>query len=221
MSWQHLHCTPFPRVYHVVSVGGTHPFLQCIKSCVIFVLLCDAGLCQSGGTCQNTPGSFLCTCPPGVTGHRCQYRDVCVSSSCTANSTCVHTITSAAGFVCQELRGSGQLLTVTVAEGGAEVLGQLDDVVNSIQETSEVWCGGNAVEHPIKNPPKRWHNRNSLSTKGTLRGPLSHSANTFLTSEERTLQGEKCLSYIRGLAGIVYRCTMYNQAAILSVTARL
>ena len=40
--------------------------------------------------------------------------------------------------MCQDLRGSGQLLTVTVDGSGTNMLGELDDEVNVFQETSEV-----------------------------------------------------------------------------------
>ena len=73
-------------------------------------------------------------------GNRCQYRDVCISSSCPTNQVCVHTVTRPEGFSCQDLSvgGSGQSLVVTVDEGDVHSLGQLDDQVNTIQEVYQV-----------------------------------------------------------------------------------
>ena len=93
--------------------------------------------CLSGGTCSNIPGSFACSCPPGVTGHRCQYGDTCSSPSpCPSNQTCVLTVTNTEGFVCQDLQ-EGDVLMVTVSGEGVNV-GSLDDQVNILQELNTV-----------------------------------------------------------------------------------
>ena len=35
---------------------------------------CEENVCEGGGTCQMLAGSFICTCPPRLTGTRC---DLC------------------------------------------------------------------------------------------------------------------------------------------------
>ena len=96
--------------------------------------------CQLGGTCENTPGFFICTCLPGVTGHRCQFSDVCSSSPCPSNHTCVLTVTNTDGFVCEVFSDAAMttLLTVMV-DMNVMPSGVLDDQVNTIQETSVVY----------------------------------------------------------------------------------
>lgn len=106
-------------------------------NCFVFFFK-TSGPCQFGGTCENTPGSFLCNCPPGVTGHRCQYRDICSQSLCPIGQDCVLTITNLDGFVCQDVNGSGLLSVVTVDGAGSESAGRLDERVNLIQETEQV-----------------------------------------------------------------------------------
>ena len=45
-------------------------FLSDVNECEVF-----PNLCRGGGQCVNTPGSFKCTCPRGLsldhTGRRC------------------------------------------------------------------------------------------------------------------------------------------------------
>ncbi|PJE77415.1 hypothetical protein CI610_03662 [invertebrate metagenome] len=33
---------------------------------------CEVNMCQNGGVCENTPGSYYCKCPMGWTGKHCQ-----------------------------------------------------------------------------------------------------------------------------------------------------
>lgn len=46
---------------------------------------CSVNRCKNGGTCENTPGSFVCRCPPGWTGQHCEFgtNAVSVLSFCT------------------------------------------------------------------------------------------------------------------------------------------
>lgn len=47
-------------------------------------------LCEHGGSCLNTPGSFNCLCPPGYTGSRCEAdHNECLSQPCHPGSTCL------------------------------------------------------------------------------------------------------------------------------------
>nr|XP_021518724.1 neurogenic locus notch homolog protein 4 isoform X1 [Meriones unguiculatus] len=47
-------------------------------------------LCEHGGSCLNTPGSFHCLCPPGYTGSRCEAdHNECLSQPCHPGSTCL------------------------------------------------------------------------------------------------------------------------------------
>ncbi len=47
------------------------PFLQG-RVCEIYLNSCSSGPCQNGGTCENLPNSFNCTCPAGYTGFACE-----------------------------------------------------------------------------------------------------------------------------------------------------
>ncbi|CAF1213556.1 unnamed protein product [Adineta steineri] len=56
---------------------------------------CETTICSStscnGGICTATQNSFICTCPSGKTGDRCQYTDLCASSPCSATERCEQT----------------------------------------------------------------------------------------------------------------------------------
>ena len=56
--------------------------------CFVPVNLND--LCEQGGTCVNTPGSFRCDCPPGITGRRCELNiNECDPNPCQNEATCL------------------------------------------------------------------------------------------------------------------------------------
>ena len=88
--------------------------------------------CQFGGNCTNTVGSFVCECPSGFRGHRCQYTDVCEGAQdrCPDNQTCVETISNTQGFVCVDATPTGAVVVTGITSGP----GHLDDQVNNIQE---------------------------------------------------------------------------------------
>ena len=63
---------------NTISLGILYTVCKIISSvCYIFSTLLDINECATGGghtchekaTCQNTPGSFSCTCMPGYSGN--------------------------------------------------------------------------------------------------------------------------------------------------------
>lgn len=96
--------------------------------------------CLNGGVCASTSrGDFICTCPPGYDGVRCQYTDVCTSSApCSSDEMCVETVTTSAGYVCVDVERMGEGVSVTVEGGGANTVtsSRLDGEVNSYIEVS-------------------------------------------------------------------------------------
>ena len=61
-----------------------------------------AGACQPVGRCENVPGSYRCSCPPGYeldeTGKRCVDKDECDSESMQCQFGCVNLV---GGFRCE------------------------------------------------------------------------------------------------------------------------
>jgi hypothetical protein len=47
------------------------------------------GLCNNGGQCLNTYGSFSCFCKTGFYGETCQQFDPCLSVTCVNGGTCL------------------------------------------------------------------------------------------------------------------------------------
>lgn len=102
---------------------------------IFFMLNLLLAPCTSEGTCTNTDGSFICSCPSGTSGHRCQYTNVCDSQPCPPGQTCVATVANVQGYVCEEVSGMGVVVT-TGGQGTSP--GMLDDQVNSLQEIQQV-----------------------------------------------------------------------------------
>lgn len=110
----------------------------------MIITLSSSDPCQFGGSCTNSEGSFICVCPPGFTGHRCQYTDVCerTPSPCPADQMCVETISNTQGFVCEDVGTTGAVVVTGMVSGP----GHLDDQVNNIQEVHvHVWGCGTCV----------------------------------------------------------------------------
>ncbi|XP_022226345.2 cubilin homolog [Drosophila obscura] len=65
----------------------------------------DLAACVNNGRCINTPGSFRCVCRNGYSGTHCRLRqNKCLagdsSEMCGEHGTCVHSVSSPAGYVC-------------------------------------------------------------------------------------------------------------------------
>ena len=104
-------CSPCLRVFKRVKAirPGVNPALMTPALASFFSS--HSAPCQNDGTCTDTSGSFLCDCAQGFTGHRCQYTDICVNDApCPSNQTCVTTITTAEGFVCETVSTSGSVV---------------------------------------------------------------------------------------------------------------
>ncbi|WAR00201.1 NOTC1-like protein, partial [Mya arenaria] len=60
---------------------------------------CTSSTCLNGGTCMDAIGSFICTCPTGYMGYRCDVDiDHCASNPCLNGGVCVDGLMS---FTCQ------------------------------------------------------------------------------------------------------------------------
>lgn len=51
--------------------------LSCVRSCEVPLYVADLNQCRSspcknGGTCVNSPGSYICQCKPGYLGTNCE-----------------------------------------------------------------------------------------------------------------------------------------------------
>ncbi|UJR31031.1 hypothetical protein I4U23_018540 [Adineta vaga] len=53
---------------------------------------CEASICSltscNGGNCTAVQNTFICSCPTGKVGDRCQYTDVCASNPCPSTERC-------------------------------------------------------------------------------------------------------------------------------------
>ncbi|KAM7303773.1 hypothetical protein ISCGN_013706 [Ixodes scapularis] len=63
---------------------GKFPFCEPVRSC-------EVDTCLLGATCQERPdGGYLCVCPPGWTGARCdRSTDPCAAGPCRNGATCL------------------------------------------------------------------------------------------------------------------------------------
>jgi hypothetical protein len=52
---------------------------------------CRSSPCKNGGTCVNSPGKYVCQCPPGFIGVNCQTEnDACSTHPCQNGATCIN-----------------------------------------------------------------------------------------------------------------------------------
>ncbi|CAF4549886.1 unnamed protein product, partial [Rotaria magnacalcarata] len=49
---------------------------------------CASQPCMNQGSCMRENGSFLCACPPGYSGSRCEIQDPCQNNPCMNGATC-------------------------------------------------------------------------------------------------------------------------------------
>uniref|UniRef100_A0A8C2GUC5 FAT atypical cadherin 3a n=1 Tax=Cyprinus carpio TaxID=7962 RepID=A0A8C2GUC5_CYPCA len=77
------YCAVSPSIYTLtvdrqVTLGLTSVCLCLLCSCEEDVNECERELCENGGVCVNTFGSFYCNCTPGFVGSACSVRPVLV-----------------------------------------------------------------------------------------------------------------------------------------------
>ncbi|XP_065216653.1 protein jagged-2-like [Planococcus citri] len=99
-------CQPYPGCKH----GFCNKPYDCICNTNWGGMLCDKDLnycgthepCQNGGTCSNTaPDQYMCTCPEGLSGSRCEVViNPCVTGPCVNGGTCIENLENQNHYQC-------------------------------------------------------------------------------------------------------------------------
>ena len=93
---------------------------------------CGSSPCMNGGSCAATGGGYSCTCPPGVTGRRCQTVP-CQATKCFNGGTCVRDALGA-----EECRCSPDFIGPTCDELNFELEIQQEQAAIGAATTPEV-----------------------------------------------------------------------------------
>ena len=112
------------------------------------------GPCGAGSSCLDVPGSYICNCPSGRTGGRCQFSNICnVSSQCPPGNFCIEVLSSLEGFVCMdEITNPREHLIISVSTVvGAQRLEEFvlafveAQAQNKVSTISEYWLTNNLI----------------------------------------------------------------------------
>uniref|UniRef100_A0A7M4E463 Neurogenic locus notch homolog protein 2 n=1 Tax=Crocodylus porosus TaxID=8502 RepID=A0A7M4E463_CROPO len=75
------------------------------RHCETVIDVCPQKPCQNGGTCavaSNMPDGFICQCPPGYSGSKCEFSNTCGQMRCKKGELCIQT-SSGPRCYCPEL----------------------------------------------------------------------------------------------------------------------
>lgn len=61
-------------------------------------MFCSPNPCMNGGSCAEEAAGFVCACPDGFTGTRCEIRNACLDEPCRNGGTCTQV---GSGYSCE------------------------------------------------------------------------------------------------------------------------